>query len=123
MKLEDQVCSLALSRQLRDLGVRQDSLFYWLNRKIVCPTFQEFNFPEDWTCAFTVAELGELLPGTTLLNFHKKCTFTYYVRHNRDIKNNILHPFSAYDTNEANARAKMLVYLIENKLIDAETLK
>ena len=29
MKLEDQVCSLELSKRLKELGVKQDSLWYW----------------------------------------------------------------------------------------------
>ena len=29
MKLEDQVCSLELAKKLKELGVKQDSLFYW----------------------------------------------------------------------------------------------
>jgi len=29
MKLEDQVCSLELAKRLKELGVEQESLFYW----------------------------------------------------------------------------------------------
>ena len=29
MKLEDQVCSLESARRLKELGFKQDSLFYW----------------------------------------------------------------------------------------------
>ena len=29
MKLEEQVCSLELAKELKELGVKQDSMFYW----------------------------------------------------------------------------------------------
>ena len=29
MKLEQQVCSLELAQKLKELGVKQESLFYW----------------------------------------------------------------------------------------------
>ncbi|GAH25167.1 unnamed protein product, partial [marine sediment metagenome] len=29
MKTEDQVCSLELAKQLKELGVKQDSVFFW----------------------------------------------------------------------------------------------
>ena len=32
MKLEDQVCSLELAKRLKELGVPQKSLFYWVRR-------------------------------------------------------------------------------------------
>ena len=77
MKLEDQVCSLALSRRLKELGVKQSGIFYWkcsngtLERKSgikistelkfgPTPTFQNAGTWTPYT-AFTVAELGELL--------------------------------------------------------------
>jgi len=30
MKLEDQVCSLELAKRLKDLGMKQESLWYWI---------------------------------------------------------------------------------------------
>jgi len=30
MKLKDQICSLELARELKKLGVKQESLFYWV---------------------------------------------------------------------------------------------
>lgn len=75
MKLEHQVCTLALGRRLKELGVEQDSQFYWVEH----PVTHEYQvwFGEVLWCgeddqnrkrpikhisAFTVAELGEMLP-------------------------------------------------------------
>ena len=67
MKLEDQVCSLELAQKLKAMGVKQESHFYWVNRRgdgacLVCEE-ESMNWanPEMWS-AFTVAELGEMIP-------------------------------------------------------------
>lgn len=72
MKLEHQVASLELSKKLKDLGVKQESYFYWWNSAqepfdagwIV--TAQEHIIDVGILCrqkvaAFTVAELIDLL--------------------------------------------------------------
>jgi hypothetical protein len=70
LTLEQQVVSLELAQKLKELGVKQESLFYWFdpiaeqpvvarsNEEAVLKTF----FPQKKYSAFTVAELGELLP-------------------------------------------------------------
>lgn len=162
LKLEDQVVSLKLAKKLKELGVKQESLYVWVDK------FPVFNDKERIVSireykdrlatsllseearklvktysAFTVAELGEKLPDYTkeLGNLEiSKCETDHitmkpnrngkkwwnisywtwenkYISKNKDIylsqKSNHLQQA---DT-ESNARAKMLVYLIENKLI------
>lgn len=131
MKLEDQVCSLELSKRLKELGVRQESAFYWVNHiwrgkypeheedLILLPNFQvnEGLYPLDYwerIAAFTVAELGEMLGEHVFSEYEHdlslpwKCTFDEgYMKPKR---------FEYADT-EANARAKMLVYLIEQGIV------
>lgn len=132
MKLEQQVTSLELSKKLKELGVKQDSLFYWW----LDPTV-EGDIPEivdhkpikdieggmlslyDVYSAFTVAELGEMLPVRIGENTHLECWFTaldegmkyYHVgyRNNNDATQN--------EKTEADARAKMLIWLIERDYI------
>lgn len=73
MKIENQVTSLELSKQLKEVGVPQESLFY---RDKTGNIFPEYNWTdvqetdpegygiikENWYSAFIVAELGEMLP-------------------------------------------------------------
>jgi hypothetical protein len=136
MKLEKQVVSLELAKRLKELGVKQESIFWWreFTEMATSTGVQKANY---WALqdgahrrgaisAFTVAELGEMLPHTVqkddcdwLLHlaapFHSKWIIYYQVDEGtdkiRDGKNWIMA-----DT-EAGARAKMLIYLIENKLI------
>lgn len=135
MKLEQQVCSLELAKKLKELGVKQDSLFYWTQRAI------EYNghAPTEWKIqtykghdndmypfisAFTVAELGELMPYWLYIKGHPQiCCYAQgktiqavdLEKHEIcEYKGNLLE-WKA-DT-EADARAKILVYLLENKLI------
>src|SRR5947208_16869171 len=71
MNLNDYVCSLELSKRLKELGVKQDSLFVWIS--IINTGFDFIKLKEEWEpnskevgafnySAFTVAELGNLLP-------------------------------------------------------------
>jgi hypothetical protein len=131
VKLEDQVCSLELAQKLKELGVKQDSLFYWFRVKNLglkleikakeSLVYSSYSFLRDDIyesyAAFTVAELGEMLPdwfdsgrrqeGDWMCRVFVKC-------------NDITH--QAFSETEANARAKMLIYLIENGHVNAGDL-
>ncbi len=74
MNLEQQVCSLGLAKRLRELGVKQESLFYWetsyetpvirLREEVI----NNFHFHhEDYYSAYSCAELGNILPNGILL--------------------------------------------------------
>lgn len=115
MKLEDQVCSLELAKKLKELGVKQESLFWW-DKGDGIEDRLEFSPTQPLTelaSAFTVAELGEMLPfGTTVrvcLDGRWEYTFCGIV--GKELQN-IWKEFT-----EADARAKMLIYLYEHKLI------
>lgn len=74
MKLKDQVVSLELAKKLKELGVKQESLFYWSFGDVYEEGKEEWcvNYRSkvtkrngvdlEWYAAFTVAELGEMLP-------------------------------------------------------------
>ena len=112
MKLEKQVVSLELAKKLKELGVKQDSHFSWFEMNTGKFELYHSGLPTSKSkfSAFTVAELGEML----LIQF----TILKGVqisdprgRYSRLVKR--LYIFE----DEANARAKMLIYLLENDLI------
>ena len=113
MKLENQVCSFKLANKLKELGVKQESLFYWMSY-YASPNMKgntwHVDYPVDYDgkhyprpsnteiSAFTVAELGEMLPEKIEATIEM---LTLY----KEMEN---------DT-EANARAKMLICLLGEK--------
>jgi len=144
MDLTQQVCSLKYARKLQELGVKQDSLFYWisigiLNNKHVgwrlelshnC-NCEEPLIAQEYYSAYTVAELGELLPFKIYSNpipnpfelkinkLENKWEVYYLAYESRELNNTDLCPTINANT-EANARASMLIYLLENNLTKQE---
>lgn len=125
MTLEQQVCSLELAKRLKELGVKQESYFNWCTNgwmssdpkcKWIIVQRQEF---QNGYAAFTVAELGEMLPYRVVAPSGQPY-FPSYTTKNGDgkwlVSYHQLLPSIIADT-EADARAKMLIYLIENKLV------
>ena len=131
MKLENQVCSLKLAKRLKELGVKQESLWYW-NREneAIYPKLQRETFGKTvwsdtvWYSAFTVAELGEMLPykiygKTDFEIFLERGDCNFIVGYVEEEKSGgRLDDIVFEDKTEANARAKMLIYLLENKLLE-----
>ena len=133
MNLEDQVCALELAKRLKELGVKQDSYFYWV-RKI----FSNDPPVDPWIIqdcidthafenisAFTVAELGELLPPgiESHVGFNGSPNNITWGCNNQNMhgyktcEEGAKHSHIEYADTEADARAKMLIYLIENGLV------
>lgn len=137
MKLENQVVSLNLAKRLKELGVKQESLFYHWATEIEQDGLAWWNVSEkeprkgkpvrayldsvgrpSVLSAFTVAELGEMLPKNV---YTVKDDEGFYCWSDTEWTNeeglfdDHLDPIHA-DT-EADARAKCLTYLLENKLI------
>lgn len=122
MKLELQVCSLELAKKLKELGVKQDSLWYWVQEKAFpknVSVFYKRDLPDEIDInafhiysAFTVAELGELLPseydGEGIIFFKGVDGDAYYA----DCPKTKL---GFWAKTEADSKAKMLIYLKENK--------
>lgn len=125
MKLEQQVCSLELARRLKEIGVRQESYLAWCD----CDVHGEYDIREFAAAAddrriaaFTVAELGEMLPEELLIDGEWTATLeiskgdnAWHVYYHNDQIPRTFH--LEYADTEADARAKMLIYLLENKLI------
>src|SRR5205085_890168 len=121
MKLEDQVCSLELAKKLKDLGVNQESAFYWVENFDESDLEFVQNLPKSHLyrsklvmySAFTVAELGGMLP----INYSSMRTedeFACFIPLSFAYENEAKY---FYSNAEANARAMMLIYLIEKGIV------
>lgn len=141
MKLEQQVCSLDLAKRLKELGVKQESLFYWqyhtrktinddgwdLHIKEGCPyvslIMKESYDARKWIndekiSAFTVAELGEIMKDKGMgVTAHSSLINEWWIR--GGIYDFGKHQYNHIETDVkwSDCLAKMLVYLLENKLI------
>lgn len=130
MTLQEQVTSLEISKKLKELGVKQESFFRWVNYLTYGPSTQFipsgpylaykddliFKTPylegKGYFSAFTVAELGEMLP------------IEYFRLQDRTLVDGYMFGFgdeeAVYANTEANARGLILIYLIENGLLKAK---
>lgn len=131
MKLEQQVVSLELAQKLKELGVKQESLYYWATFDVdeeapaeIIDAYtrkaKSWFIGENCYSAFTVAELGEKIRkqekyGMPIYDTYHKQWYSGYWDDECNEQANYWIDISA-DT-EADARAKMLVYLLENNLI------
>ena len=114
-------CDLKYAKRLNELGVKQESIWWWHIYKIdeFCvnqnylvfgkPIFCGDNWADDYS-AFTVAELGKRLPSNLVEFIHK----------NLDDRNRDLY-FEYCNTDWAlfnpNFLAKMLIWFMEKKEI------
>lgn len=136
MKLEQQVCSLELAKRLKELGVKQESLFMY-QIFTEAPTARPYLVRSNYTggragnkemealSAFTVAELGEMLPA--LVGQDQKYLYEW-----KDLLGNKTIALVDFDSKgmnmyeeftgkkEADNRGKMLIYLIENNLLSTK---
>lgn len=135
MTLENQCVSLELAKEMKELGFKQESLFWWVEPRpssgrnkweiIDC---QDTHVKENYS-AYTVAELGEMLPmsltaeqmgnapeyGEMYLEMWHD-SYGWRLTYRNDNEQSILEEPIEADT-EVNARAKMLCYLKKNNLI------
>jgi hypothetical protein len=126
MKLETQVVSLELAKRLRELGVKQESYFYW-SESTIDGVHNQVNHMEPttmlphWYSAHTVAELGQFLPNYVSLNEMDGNRYFYSCKQDEEWEVGYDSPQGSlglqFAEGEADARAKLLIYLIENKLI------
>lgn len=129
MNLESQVCSLELAERLKKVGIKQESLFFWVTGETydvddnIYPVTTLFYQPppgaDDYVSAFTVAELGEMLPHwcrsqkiISASNLEETGEWRCAAYH-APTESSYIYGFT-----EANARARMLIYLIEKKIIE-----
>jgi hypothetical protein len=123
MNLESLVTNLELSKIIKSLGVKQDSFLYWSNKYDGGKTWRLWvnmhnpkssidngELDPDMISAYTSGELGMMLP--------EECVS---FKHGRGwmcaAPNQKLNVPGQPATTEANSRALMLIYCIENGII------
>lgn len=127
MYLEDQCCNEMQGEKLKKLGVKQESLFYhtYSEKWGVMPK-KSIDFSGSPTSAFTVAELGVMIPSPIT---HKNAN---YIITSMPSAQGDIFPSSKWTSRmenkgnglwckgfgetEAIARANMLIHLLENKI-------
>ena len=112
MKLENQVVSLELAKKMKSLGFEQESTWYWCQDQIdgwERPfLLQGHGMHKEYYSAYTVAELGEMLPDWF---YSEKNQGSWLGLH-------AISPCKLYKADtEANVRTKILIHLKENNLI------
>lgn len=149
MRLEDQLTSLELSKRLAELGIKQDSIFYWITSihhkdEIITRNklLNEKAYPVKQYSAFTASELLEILPAC--VDTKKDEPFNNFWLHiNKRSAKNIQYIASYicdthagdeiidgdnllfrslcrnYDEILSNCLAKILIFLIENGICEA----
>ena len=139
MKIEDQVCSLDQAKKLKELGLSQESIFSWCGDENHIPegsdkpwiwvgrtepaNNMELDYREDvpsakpFAGAFTVAELGVMLE-----NWTNKSPISTPAGNWEIIMNSKGDEFQMSGTykTEAEARAAMLIHILESGKITAE---
>lgn len=141
MELEKQVINLSQAKRLKELGVKMISLLYFeWNQDKRLHNLRYVNSPnylveENDYSAFTAAELGAMLANVRYESFGFPLMFTSY-SYNYDEMHNVFGKWSCNyrnprnftnpdikAENEADARAQMLIYLLESGIIKAEEVK
>lgn len=115
--MNNHVTNLELSKKLAELGVKQDSEFYWVKHnydwfELEYSGNKHYELTGEYYSAFLSTELGEMLPWYiyTCQNSDGE-----HVCLDRVIKN---VRTDAWAKTEQDARAKCLIWLIENNLIE-----
>lgn len=123
MRLEEQVCTLDQSRKLRKLGIESESNFNWAfngkEARLIWGNTDEYGARYTYWVklpAYSVAELGDLLPDKA-----KALTGEINIigSHKFDGEYNCFwqHQYNIIAPTEAQARAAMLIHLIENGIV------
>ncbi len=123
MNIENQVASLELCKRLKELGVNKSSFAQWFVDEVGGYAFvvndnkiinSQRQYPERYA-AYTCSELGHLLPLGIV-------TFKRTEEHFQCSKGMYIEDLGFDDECEANARALMLIHLIENGHVKVEDL-
>jgi hypothetical protein len=115
------VCDVEYAERLRELGFKVDNNIFWYcnDKRSITTTIGSHRYVPT----YTTGELGNMLPNSLpgkkdifFDRFHEdhRAGYRKYDEHNDNYK----YVITQVDTNEANSRAKLLIYLIENEYIN-----
>lgn len=131
LALAHHVCSHALAQRLAELGAPQESLFWWVDHRVIYTGGRSSHAHRTGgIAAYTATELGELLPDEVNIpaKTGKPRAYNHWLRFGRYRDGGqrywCAYPGGTARTNleeradtEADARAKMLIYLLEQQLL------
>lgn len=134
MNLESQVVSLELAKRLKELGVKYNNLFIWgrygkkndSDRDWCLDHQSNASWMEEWYSAYTSSELLELLPKQIKWHFYTQIPSSNedWVIYYRDAFGTLKNKDEKVEVcaiSECDARAKMLIFLLEKGIIKNET--
>jgi len=142
MEIKKQVCSLEVSKKMKELGFVQESYFYWIEEikighfgeesKMIWEITEKRNAIDsvDRISTFTAGELGEILPKIKLIN-DRECSLKIWTNDTGEYwycgygRNGILEINGSHGKGKTlvEAMSTMLIYLAEQKLIDPKQIK
>ena len=117
MNLKDIICDFEYADRLAELGISRESLFGFCNDK---RSVSFAHKPHVSLNSYTVTELGEMLASEHIDNYLYCDLFTEKEEHfySCGYEGTVV----CRDKKEANARAKLLIWLIENDHVNVEEL-
>lgn len=128
LPLENTVCCLELSIEFKELGITQVSEWYWgINGKsqtlfhpiiVDGVTLQCCSYQKQYS-TFTVSELLNILPARI---GRDNLTIMKIILANDEIEYSAFYIAAYTDSNPANALAKLLIHLINEKQITIEEI-
>jgi hypothetical protein len=126
--VKDIVCGLEDAKKLKGLGVKQKSIFYWIEtgENLFLEEKNDNRLGSFDICdnkdiysAFTLSELGDLLPRNIKIEFGictvKECRVILTNPNINDFENYRKPIYTVEDYSEVGARVKMLIYLLEKE--------
>lgn len=146
--IQNHVTSLETAKRMKELGFNQESDFWWQyggkfstgfqstlisKEEKEAPRFGSADSAYSYYSAYHVGELGERLP-INIYDEEDDCEFFLLSGPHQEVKlwfvayaftskeNSVIYIYYEDAENEAEARAKMLIYLAEQELIDPKSL-
>jgi hypothetical protein len=127
--IENHVVNFELSKRLHDLGIRRDSIFYWfgIKEKKIAQRCSSSDFDGSFISAYTASEILEMLPETIIAGRKMDREHIFELKKING-KISVCYTDNGYELGEqreinpSNSLAKMLIYLVENKLVEVDEI-